>query len=233
MGDNGDRSEPELDADEGDTALLPNTLRREKLGHLRRHIDHTNPASEGEPCYGTYNNRYDSSEKQSNRSTTSINDDSDANDTQHPPGDTNYGSPSPRRGTSGSNNLNDPNDLNGINDRPEIGPLSDEEESEEDLAIEPLNKNSPPPEEGPRQSGRNTQRPDYIQMHRYGRANMVIAKALAVNVLDKPITYNNAATCREAPKWKSAMEEEIASLHKNNTWKLTTLPKDRKVLRGK
>ncbi|KAA6412231.1 MAG: hypothetical protein FRX48_04383 [Lasallia pustulata] len=200
VGDNGDRSEPELNADEGDTALLPNTLRREKLGHPRRHIDHTNPASEGEPCYDTYDNRYNSSEKQSGRSTTSINDDSDANDTQHPPGDTNYESPSPRRVTSGSNNSNNPNDLNDINDQPEIGPLSDEEESEEDLAIEALNENSPPPEEGPRRSGQNTQHPDYTQMHRYGGANMVIVKALAANALDKPIIYNDATTCREAPK---------------------------------
>ena len=29
------------------------------------------------------------------------------------------------------------------------------------------------------------------------------------------------------------MEEEIASLDENNKWNLTTLPKDRKVLRGK
>ena len=175
-------------------------MRREKLGHLRRHIDYTNSASEGEPCYDTYNNWYNSSEKQSDRSTTSINNDNDANNTQHPPGDTNYGSPSPRPGTSGLNNLNDLNDLNNINNLPEIGPLSDEEELEEDLAIEPLNKNSPPPEEGPRRSGQNTQRSDYAQMHCYGRANIVIAKALAVNALDKLITYNDAITCREAPK---------------------------------
>ena len=67
-------------------------------------------------------------------------------------------------------------------------------------------------------------------MHRYGCANMVIAKALAVNALDEPITYKDAITCADAFKWKSAMEEEIASLYENNTWNLTTLLKDRKVL---
>ena len=70
-------------------------------------------------------------------------------------------------------------------------------------------------------------------MHRYGHANMIIAKALAVNALNKPITYNDAITCREAPKWKSAMKKEITSLHENNTWKLITLLKDQKVLQGK
>ena len=106
-----------------------------------------------------------------------------------------------------------------------------EDELEEDLAIEPLNEDSPPPEpEGPQRSGRNTNRPDYTQLHCSRCANMVITKALAVNALDEPITYKDAITCADTSKWKSAMEKEIASLHENNTWNLITLPKDRKVL---
>ena len=62
---------------------------------------------------------------------------------------------------------------------------------------------------------------------------MAAAKALAVHALDNPMTYKNATTYADAPKWKSAMEEEIASFYENNTWNLTNLLKDRKVLRGK
>ena len=62
---------------------------------------------------------------------------------------------------------------------------------------------------------------------------MVAAKALAVHALDNLMTYKNATTYADTPKWKSAMEEEIASLHENNTWNLTNLVKNRKVLRGK
>lgn len=224
--DNNTDSEPDSErGNQSEIDSLLNTLQREELGHLRCHIDHTNPANEGE---SHYNNQYEISE----RDTTSNDDDSEANDTQQSLRDINYESPSPKWGTSGLNNLNNLNDLNDINDWSEIDSLSDEEESEEDLTIESLN-NFSPSEEGLWRSEQNTQHSDYTQLHCYRHVNMVIAKALAVNALNKPITYNDAVTCREAPQWKFTMKEEITSLHKNKMWNLMTLPKNRKMLQGK
>ena len=161
VGDNDGQTESESDLDmpQSDLALFPNTLRGEELGHIttpKRRFDHNSPTSYEQP-------ENDDPESGSEGGVAPINiedDDSivsdDIDGTQHPPGDTTDGSLPPTQGTPGSDY------------RPEIGLLSDEDVSEEDLAIEPLNEASPPPEEGPRRSERNTQRPDYAQMHRYG-----------------------------------------------------------------
>ncbi|KAE8703105.1 hypothetical protein F3Y22_tig00110474pilonHSYRG00127 [Hibiscus syriacus] len=42
---------------------------------------------------------------------------------------------------------------------------------------------------------------------------------------DIPITYQEAIQSLESDKWKSVIDEEMQSLQKNNTWKLTQLPK--------
>ena len=229
VGDNGDwtdSDESDLKKGENQSELdsLPNKLRREDLGHIRtpkRRFDHTDSAG-GEPHhYNAYDEPYNNSENESEDSDSKVDDGID--NTHHFVEETIERSRSPTQALVHRDEYDEDESEN-----------ESEDESEEDLAIEPLNEDSPPPEpEGPQRSGRNTNRPDYAQLHRSGRANMVIAKALAVNALDESITYKDAITCADASKWKSAMEEEIASLHENNTWNLTTLPKDRKVLRGK
>ena len=48
-----------------------------------------------------------------------------------------------------------------------------------------------------------------------------------------PVTYQEAITSPESPKWKKAMNEEISSLKDNNTYDLTTLPDGRTAVGGK
>ena len=45
-----------------------------------------------------------------------------------------------------------------------------------------------------------------------------------------PDTFDEAITCNEANQWKTAMNREINSIIENNTWKLVSKPKEKKVL---
>lgn len=55
--------------------------------------------------------------------------------------------------------------------------------------------------------------------------------AYALSVVDGvPSTFLEAFRSSENGRWKDAMEEEMQSLHKNKTWKLTQLPKGKKAI---
>ena len=45
-----------------------------------------------------------------------------------------------------------------------------------------------------------------------------------------PATYKEVIDNVEHQQWKRAMEEEMQSLHKNETWKLAQLPKGKKAI---
>nr|GEX42753.1 retrovirus-related Pol polyprotein from transposon TNT 1-94 [Tanacetum cinerariifolium] len=46
----------------------------------------------------------------------------------------------------------------------------------------------------------------------------------------KPTNYLEAISSTECDKWVVAMEEEVESLHKNETWELVKLPKEKRVI---
>ncbi|XP_042874360.1 uncharacterized protein LOC122254637 [Penaeus japonicus] len=48
-----------------------------------------------------------------------------------------------------------------------------------------------------------------------------------------PVTYQEAIASPEGHQWKKAMDEEIASLQDNNTYELTSLPKNRTAVGGR
>ena len=50
---------------------------------------------------------------------------------------------------------------------------------------------------------------------------MIVTHALPVVEEAIPSTYREAEISSESKMWKDAMEEEMKSLHKNDTWKLT------------
>ncbi|KAE8732040.1 F-box/kelch-repeat protein [Hibiscus syriacus] len=58
----------------------------------------------------------------------------------------------------------------------------------------------------------------------------MVAYALPVVDDDIPITYQEAIQSLESDKWKSAMDEEMQSLQKNDTWKLAQLPKGKRAI---
>ena len=63
--------------------------------------------------------------------------------------------------------------------------------------------------------------------------------AYALNVAEgidsneEPSTYTEAVSCDDSGRWMIAMQEEMESLHKNNTWDLVKLPKGKKIVRCK
>ncbi|KAE8665322.1 Detected protein of unknown function [Hibiscus syriacus] len=63
------------------------------------------------------------------------------------------------------------------------------------------------------------------EIRRPARFVDMVAYALPVVDDDISITYQESIQSLESDKWKSAMDEEMQSLQKNDTWKLTQLPR--------
>ena len=62
---------------------------------------------------------------------------------------------------------------------------------------------------------------------------MVVAYALPVIDDDIPNTFGEALRISESDQWKLAMEEEMKSLHQNQTWELVKLPKGKRAIGNK
>ena len=60
--------------------------------------------------------------------------------------------------------------------------------------------------------------------------DMIVAYALPIVEEAIPSTYIKAEISSESKMWKGAMEEEMSSLYKNDTWELTELPKGKKTI---
>ena len=45
-----------------------------------------------------------------------------------------------------------------------------------------------------------------------------------------PETFSQAMRCKESKKWRLAMNEEIESLHKNQTWEVVKRPIDKSTV---
>lgn len=52
----------------------------------------------------------------------------------------------------------------------------------------------------------------------------------AMKVSMDPVSYEDVISREDADLWKRAMDEEMSSLTKNQTWKLEKLPKGRSVV---
>ncbi|KAH9699499.1 hypothetical protein KPL71_024377 [Citrus sinensis] len=63
--------------------------------------------------------------------------------------------------------------------------------------------------------------------------DMVVAYALPVIDDDIPNTFGEALRSSESDQWKLAMDEEMKSLHQNQTWELVKLPKGKRVIGNK
>jgi len=94
----------------------------------------------------------------------------------------------------------------------------EELEVEEVLTQEPLSTPEPIAVARPRR-----------EIRKPARFTDMVAYALPV-VDDIPITYQEAMQSLESDKWKSAMDEEMQSLLKNNTWELVQLPKGKRAI---
>jgi len=71
---------------------------------------------------------------------------------------------------------------------------------------------------------RNSRKPSWLT------TNMIVVYVLSVVEEAISSTYRKAEISSESKMWKDTMMEEISSLHKNDTWELSELPKGRKVI---
>jgi len=51
-----------------------------------------------------------------------------------------------------------------------------------------------------------------------------------MSIFENPKSYRQAMASDQASEWKAAMDKEIASLMKNETWVLTPLPEGESVI---
>ena len=67
---------------------------------------------------------------------------------------------------------------------------------------------------------------------KYGFSDLVAyALTIAEDMgIEEPSTYTEAVSCSESEKWAVAMAEELESLHKNQTWDLVPLPKEKRAI---
>ncbi|KAH9706402.1 hypothetical protein KPL70_012195 [Citrus sinensis] len=63
--------------------------------------------------------------------------------------------------------------------------------------------------------------------------DMVVGYVLPVIDDDIPDTFSEALRSSESDQWKLAMEEEMKSLHQNQTWELVKLPKEKRAIGNK
>lgn len=82
--------------------------------------------------------------------------------------------------------------------------------------------------EPPRRSVRSNinQRPRYLE-------DYMLYSVTETNDLFEPRTYQEAITCKDKKEWMSAIQEEMTSIERNNTWELTDLPEGRKTIGSK
>ncbi|KAK9200159.1 hypothetical protein WN944_015355 [Citrus x changshan-huyou] len=70
---------------------------------------------------------------------------------------------------------------------------------------------------------------------KYGIADLIsyaLTVADEVNGVD-PLSYKEAMSCEDKQKWFAAMQDEITSLKKNNTWTLVNKPHNKKLVGSK
>jgi len=72
-------------------------------------------------------------------------------------------------------------------------------------------------------SRRNSLKPSWLT------TDMIVAYALPVIKEMISSTYREAEISSESKMWKDAVKEEMSSIHKNDTWELTELPKGKKA----
>ena len=68
------------------------------------------------------------------------------------------------------------------------------------------------------------------EIHISPATNMIVTYALSVVEEAIPSTYMKAEISLESKMWKDAMMEKMNSLHKNDSWELSGLPKKKKAI---
>lgn len=107
-------------------------------------------------------------------------------------------------------------ELPDISNNGEVASVSNEEDfhkNDEADGVEKLEED--------RRSLRSVRKPTYLEDY------VLIAE---YNV---PETFESATTASDSDKWRSAMDEEIASLNENHTWELVNPPQNHKIINNR
>lgn len=120
-------------------------------------------------------------------------------------------------------------------DHPDTGPLSvaplspihsiSSSDSQPTASIDPP---APPSTTLPRRSDRIRHFPKHL--HDFAAHVQLQPQHLSADELTDNLTFTQASV---HPKWRTAMQEEIASIHANRTWSLVPLPPDKKAITSK
>ncbi|KAK0584100.1 hypothetical protein LWI29_007622 [Acer saccharum] len=111
---------------------------------------------------------------------------------------------------------------------PTVDHLDDEFDDQDEISVE-VEDSAPVPEIRQQPESIATSRPKR-DIRRPARYTDMVAYALPVTDDDVPYTYREAVDSTDNVKWKMAMDEEMQSLHQNETWKLTPLPKGKRAI---
>jgi hypothetical protein len=108
----------------------------------------------------------------------------------------------------------------------------DDEETEEEVREEEREEGRREEQQQQQQISSSSNR-NNEKYSRYGRKIKPVKRLIneyAHYTAVEPQTYDEAINSDESSKWREAMEREIDSLERNNTWKLVPKPKDRDIV---
>ncbi|KAL5850870.1 hypothetical protein ACOSQ4_008883 [Xanthoceras sorbifolium] len=111
-----------------------------------------------------------------------------------------------------------------------IGSVINKADGETPTAEEELNEEEVLTQEPPQQQEQIALRKSQRERHKPAQFNDMVAHASIIVNDEIPTTYQEAVQSSEEEKWRNAMNEEMQSLHKNQTWKLASLPKGKKAI---
>jgi len=80
---------------------------------------------------------------------------------------------------------------------------------------------------------RNTNYPKYLNDYVVDNDSVNVTMHYCYKMREVPVTYSEAISSPDSQSWKYAMKEEMDSLLNNDTFELTHLPEDRKVVGGR
>ncbi|KAE8654775.1 glutamate-ammonia ligase family protein [Hibiscus syriacus] len=111
-----------------------------------------------------------------------------------------------------------------------IDPASKETDVDSPMVEEESDEEEVQTQEPPHQHESIALRKGKRTIRQPARYTDMVSFASLIAIDDVPATFNEAVQSSEHKKWRIAMNEEMQSLQKNQTWKLASLPKGKKAI---
>ena len=115
-------------------------------------------------------------------------------------------------------------------DESRIVPANKETDDDSPMVEEESDEEEVQTQEPPQQHESIALRKEKRTIRQPARYADMVSSASPIAIDDVPTTFNEAVQSSEQKKWRIAMDEEMQSLQKNQTWKLASLPKGKKAI---